>query len=192
MTKISEIRTGPSGLFQTQVRVPDNVDGESVLFVAAVEDGARTYFTERVRVRSDERDPRDRRQVASGVSVIYPDEDGRAHGLAEGGSMTLDRGFDRQNYGGPAFLSRFQKRSATDGRDINGGGRGAISGVLTNEGKRCPTLRDDSGNIFSLLGDLGRFGDGDRVLIRGSTAADNRICNQSDTIQIFAIELAPW
>ncbi len=29
LTKISEIRTGPSGLFQTQVRVPDNVDGES-------------------------------------------------------------------------------------------------------------------------------------------------------------------
>jgi len=192
LTKISEIRTGPSGLFQTEVRVPDNVDGESVLFVAAVEDGARTYFTERVRVRSDERDPQGRRLDTGGVSVIYPDEGDRTHGLAEGGAMTLNRGKERQNFGGPAFLSRFQKRVATDAMDINAGGQGAISGVLTNEGKRCPTLRDDAGNIFSLLGDLGRFGDGDRVLIRGSAAADDRICNQSETIQIFAIESAPW
>lgn len=192
LSKVSEIRTGPSGLFQTEAPVPDNVDGESVLFVAAVEDGARTYFTERVRVRSDERAPHGRRQGGNGVSVIYPDDYDRTHGLTAGGSTTLSRGIERQNYGGPAFLSRFQKRRATDAIDINTGGHGAISGVLTNEGKRCPTLRDDAGNIFSLLGDLRGYGDGDRVLIRGSTAADNRICNQSETVQIFAIESAPW
>lgn len=192
LKKISEIRTGPTGLFETEVRVPDNVDGETVLFVAAVEDGARTYFTERVRVRSDDRDSFDRQRNTSGVSVIYPDDGGRTFGLAASGSTTLDRGVERRSNGGPAFLSRFQRRNATDVLDINAGGQGAISGVLTNEGKRCPTLRDDAGNIFSLLGDLGRFGDGDRVLIRGSTAADERICNQSETIQIFAIESAPW
>ncbi len=53
--------------------------------------------------------------------------------------MTLDRGFDRQNYGGPAFLSRFQKRSATNGRDINGGGRG---GDLWRAYQRGQTLPD--------------------------------------------------
>ncbi len=192
LKKISEIRTGPTGLFETEVRVPDNVDGETVLFVAAVEDGARTYFTERVRVRSDDRDSYDRRRETSGASVIYPDDNGQTFGLAASGSTTLDRGVERRSNGGPTFMSRFQRRNATDALDINTGGQGAISGVLTNEGKRCPTLRDDAGNIFSLLGDLGRFSDGDRVLIRGSTAADNRICNQSETIQIFAIESAPW
>lgn len=192
LTKISEIRTGPTGLFQTEVRVPDNVDGETVLFVAAVEDGARTYFTERVRVRSDEGDSNDRGRDGAGVSVIYPDQGGRSYGVAANGSTTLDRGVERQAYGGPSFFSRFQKRNAADVTNINAGGQGAISGVLTNEGKKCPTLRDDAGNIFSLLGDLGRFGDGDRVLIRGSTAVDDRICDQSETIQIFAIESAPW
>lgn len=192
LTKISEIRTGPTGLFQTEVRVPDNVDGETVLFVAAVEDGARTYFTERVRVRPDESVSAGRGRDGGGVSVIYPDQDGRSYGLAANGSTTLDRGVERQAYGGPSFFSRFQKRNATDVTNINAGGQGAISGVLTNEGKKCPTLRDDAGNIFSLLGDLGRFGDGDRVLIRGSTAVDDRICDQSESIQIFAIESAPW
>lgn len=192
LTKISEIRTGPTGLFQTEVRVPDNVDGETVLFVAAVEDGARTYFTERVRVRPDESDARERVRDGGGLSVIYPYQDGRSYGLAANGSTTLDRGVERQAYGGPSFFSRFQKRNAADVTNINAGGQGAISGVLTNEGKKCPTLRDDSGNIFSLLGDLGRFSDGDRVLIRGSTAADDRICDQAESIQIFAIESAPW
>ncbi len=192
LTKISEIRTGPSGLFQTDVQVPDNVDGEHVLFVAAVEDGARTVFTERVRVRSDDRDPHDRGRNSSGVSVIYPDDSDYGHGLASGGSKTLSRGVEGSNYNGRGFLSRFQRRGASDAIDINTGSQGAISGVLTNEGKRCPTLRDDAGNIFSLLGDLRGYGDGDRVLIRGSAAADKRICNQSETIQIFAIESAPW
>ena len=192
LTKVSEIRTGPTGLFQTEVRVPEYLDSETVLFVAAVEDGARTYFTERVRVRSDEVDPRDRGRDGGGVSVIYPNQDGPYDGPAGSRSTTLDRGVERRAFGGPSFLSRFQKRNGTDDTNINTGGQGAISGVLTNEGKKCPTLRDDAGNIFSLLGDLGGFGDGDRVLIRGSTAADDRICDQSETIQIFAIESAPW
>lgn len=190
LTKILEIRTGPSGLFQTEVRIPDNFDGDSVLFVAAVEDGARTYFTERVRVRGRDSDQYDNRHESS-ASTIYPN-DQSASSFNDHTSTTLTRGLDRQKSVGPGFLSKFRLGETANPVGINVGGPSAISGVLTNEGRSCPSLRDDAGNLFTLLGDLRGFSDGDRVLIRGSAAADDRICNQAKTIQIFAIQSAPW
>ncbi len=75
LMKISAIRTDSSGRFETEVRVPDNVKGDTVLFVAAVDDGSSAYFSERVRVHSTERalddHPEDR-----GVSMMVPEADG--------------------------------------------------------------------------------------------------------------------
>jgi LysM repeat protein len=68
----------------------------------------------------------------------------------------------------------------------------AIVGVLTGEGRRCPVLRDDAGNLFTLLGDLDGFSDGDRVLIQGSTQAANDICYQGETVQVLNVRPAAW
>lgn len=189
LTKISEIRTGPSGLFTTGVKLPENFSGESVLFVAAVEDGARTYFTERVRVHArDAYNFDDQKPYGSSPSISRESD----FLLEEQQSTTLVRGLDRQRRSIPSFFSNLRSTGHVAASDINKGRPSAISGVLTKEGKSCPSMRDDAGNLYTLLGDLRGFGDGDRVLIRGSAAVDDRICNQARTVQIFGIEAAPW
>lgn len=192
LVKVAETRTGPEGVFQTQVVVPANIIGDSVYFVATVENGARTYFSERVRLQDDRyRDAEknrnwDRSSSRDDIQIPY-----RAATQAEPSSRTLDRGLNDKgrNVG---LASRVRHSLRRDEAGVNAGAESAVSGVLTNEGVSCPTMRDDAGRLYTLLGDLQGFDEGDRVLISGSAAADRRICGQSETIQVFSIAKAPW
>ncbi|WP_165793720.1 LysM peptidoglycan-binding domain-containing protein [Hyphococcus luteus] len=193
LTKIAETRTGAEGVFQTQVVIPDTINSDSVYFVAAVENGARTYFSERVRIRTDVDRRRgeghshnDRTSSANQTEPPY-----RTSTMAAPASSELDRGRNNKT-GNIGFLSRVRNNTGRDDVNINTGGESAVAGILTNEGVSCPTLRDDAGRLYTLLGDLQGFDDGDRVLISGSAAADRRICGQSETIQVFSIAKAPW
>lgn len=193
LVKIAETRTGLNGVFQTQVEIPDTVNSDSVIFVAAVEDGARTYFSDEVRIRTDDdrgraggRRENDRSSSAKGDGAPY-----RTASFSPASPRGLDRGVDRKSGKGD-IGSRLRKSVPRDDVGINSGGQSAVSGVLTNEGVTCPALRDDAGRLYTLLGDLQGFVDGDRVLVSGSSAADRRICGQSETIQVFSIAKAPW
>jgi hypothetical protein len=53
-------------------------------------------------------------------------------------------------------------------------------------------MRDDRGKLYSLVGDLAGFQPGDRVLVTGIVAANDRICRQAETVQVVSIEEAPW
>lgn len=99
----------------------------------------------------------------------------------------LARGVERRR---PSLIDFFKPRSPPAG--TRPPGLSSIVGVLTNEGVRCPTLRDDRGRLFTLLGDLRGYRDGDRVLVQGSIAADDRICGQAEALAIAAIDSAPW
>lgn len=67
-----------------------------------------------------------------------------------------------------------------------GEGRVQVTGVLTREGVECPALRDDDGELYTLAGDLGDFGPGDRVHVHG-TVAEVSICQQGTTIRVESI-----
>ena len=64
-----------------------------------------------------------------------------------------------------------------------------VTGTLTREGVECPALRSDGGRLYTLAGDTGRFGPGDRVRVRGSRA-EMSICQQGTTIDVRSIEAA--
>ncbi|WP_428407059.1 LysM peptidoglycan-binding domain-containing protein [Hyphococcus sp.] len=200
LEKVSEIRTGPRGRFTADVEPPESGLGGHVIFVAAIEDGPRTILSEQVRVL----DPEARYQGASlSSSEGY---DGYIDGRYETSALTpnrLERGKDSKiwssdNNGG--IFSRFRRRNANYETGvtpnavggIDAAGSSAIVGILTDEGENCPAMRDDSGNLFTLLGDLEGFDDGDRVLVRGSVQADDRICGQAETVQVYDVESAPW
>lgn len=187
LEKMSEVRSGPRGKFVVDVNVPDNVSGQAALFVAAIEDGPRTIFSERVRVLT-----RDTNRVSQ--RAIEPQGAGY---IPANSPQKIERGRENNRN----WFSRFRKTrnddyvgavtpSPTGG--VDSAGLAAIVGILTDEGQKCPAMRDDAGNLFTLLGDMEGFDDGDRILVRGSVQADDRICGQAETIQVFAIESAPW
>ncbi|MEX6632575.1 LysM peptidoglycan-binding domain-containing protein [Hyphococcus lacteus] len=187
LEKVSEVRSGPRGKFVADVDVPDNVSGQTALFVAAIEDGPRTIFSERVRVVT-----RDANRVSQ--RAIEPQDAGYVRANSP---QKIERGRENNRN----WFSRFRKTrnddyvggvtpSPTGG--VDSAGQAAVVGILTDEGKKCPAMRDDAGNLFTLLGDMEGFDDGDRILVRGSVQADDRICGQAETIQVFAIESAPW
>jgi hypothetical protein len=107
---------------------------------------------------------------------------------AQTSATLLDRGTERQP--SPFEFLKLQ-RPAQTARPI-ASGESAIVGILTNEGLKWPTLRDDRGHLFTLLGDLDGHREGDRVLVRGYMAANDRICRQVEAVQIAEIERAPW
>jgi hypothetical protein len=197
LEKLTEVRSGPGGQFVAEVEIPHSYRDDTAIFVAAIEDGPRTIFSEKVRVHA----PNDGYYGASfsgdqdfsegDRKIIASNRYARSPAKLERGTEATGRGvFSRfrrnggNDYGGPIQIS------AVGG--IDSAGVAAIVGVLTDEGKRCPALRDDSGNLFTLLGDLEGHDDGDRVLVHGSINADNRICGQAETIQVHSLESAPW
>lgn len=62
----------------------------------------------------------------------------------------------------------------------------AISGRLTSEGLTCQAMRDGSGRLYTLTGDLKWFHDGDFVRITGRVAQAS-ICRQGTTIEVRSI-----
>lgn len=62
-----------------------------------------------------------------------------------------------------------------------------VVGTLSKEGAECPALRGDDGKLYTLTpNDLGAFGPGDRVKVRG-TVAPMSICQQGTTITVTSI-----
>lgn len=61
-----------------------------------------------------------------------------------------------------------------------------VRGVLTSEGVTCQAMRSDTGELFTLVGDLAGFKTGDRVIVIGTEAAVS-ICMQGTTLGILSI-----
>jgi Protein of unknown function (DUF5818) len=66
-----------------------------------------------------------------------------------------------------------------------GGGSGTICvrGTLTDEGIECQALRTDTGELYTLVGNLGGFTIGDQVYVAGTLAAVS-FCMQGMTIVV--------
>jgi len=64
-----------------------------------------------------------------------------------------------------------------------------VSGTIIKGGIECPLLRSDEGRVYSLTGDIGGFGLGDRVLVEGRLA-EVSICMQGQALQVRRISEA--
>lgn len=58
-----------------------------------------------------------------------------------------------------------------------------VSGTITDEGVECPVLRTEDGTLYSLTGELGDAGPGDRVQVEGPIA-EMSICMQGTTLEV--------
>lgn len=182
LTKLVDVRSGPRGGFTIDVRMPESINSSTAVFAAAIGDGAQTIYSERVEI-VDGGDRYSRRDVNQDKIAQTPRQ--------------LERGVESNPRRRGGFLARFRGNNSdyvtpSPVGGVDSAGIAAIAGVLTDEGTKCPSLRDDAGNLYTLLGDLEGFDDGDRVLVRGTVQADDRICAQAETVQVFEIESAPW
>jgi LysM repeat protein len=64
-----------------------------------------------------------------------------------------------------------------------------VTGTLIRGGVECPLLRGDNGRVYSLTGDLGEYGVGDRVEVAGRLA-EVSVCMQGPTLQVRRISEA--
>jgi hypothetical protein len=64
-----------------------------------------------------------------------------------------------------------------------------VEGRITTEGVECLALRTDRDELYTLTGDTGDFGPGDRVEVRGTLPAMS-ICQQGTTISVESIRRA--
>jgi hypothetical protein len=62
-----------------------------------------------------------------------------------------------------------------------------LEGVLTGEGVECQALRTSAGELYTLTGDLGGLGIGDRVRLQGRVARFST-CMQGTTVTVESIE----
>ena len=59
-------------------------------------------------------------------------------------------------------------------------------GELTDEGVECQAFRSEDGQLFTLIGDLEGYGNGDKVVVCG-TIAEISFCMQGTTLVISYI-----
>jgi hypothetical protein len=64
-----------------------------------------------------------------------------------------------------------------------------VTGTIVRGGAECPLFRSDDGRRYSLTGDLGGFGPGDRVEVTGRLA-EVSICMQGPTLEVRRISEA--
>jgi len=64
-----------------------------------------------------------------------------------------------------------------------------LTGTLITGGAECAVFRSDDGRRYSLTGNLGGFGPGDRVVVRGRIA-EVSICMQGQTLAVQRISKA--
>lgn len=64
-----------------------------------------------------------------------------------------------------------------------------VSGTITSEGVTCLAMRGDDGRLYTLSGDTGGFGPGDRVRVEGARA-EVSICQQGITIDVIRVRPA--
>ncbi len=70
------------------------------------------------------------------------------------------------------------------------GGKGTVQvlGILTDEGVECQALRSDKGLLYTLAGDLGDAGPGDRVRVIGDPV-EMSTCMQGTTLRVESLEV---
>jgi hypothetical protein len=73
---------------------------------------------------------------------------------------------------------------------VNGPTVICVKGTLTDEGVECQALRSDDGELYTLLGELNDFHNGDRVVVCGTTV-EISFCMQGTTIVISWIGAEP-
>ena len=66
-------------------------------------------------------------------------------------------------------------------------GNMSVIGTITDEGVECQALRDPSGQLYTLTGNVGRFFEGETVRVRGRIA-EVSFCQQGTTIDVRSIE----
>jgi hypothetical protein len=59
-------------------------------------------------------------------------------------------------------------------------------GALTDEGVECQAFRSEAGELFTLIGDLEGYGNGDKVVVCGTVATISP-CMQGTTLVISYI-----
>ena len=59
-------------------------------------------------------------------------------------------------------------------------------GALTDEGVECQAFRSDTGELFTLIGDLEGYQNGDKVVVCG-TIAEISFCMQGTTLVVSYI-----
>ena len=75
---------------------------------------------------------------------------------------------------------------AENNAESNQAGRVTISGRLTSEGVECQALRGDDGELYTLLGDLGKLSVETRVRVSGERL-EFSTCQQGITIRVQSI-----
>lgn len=63
-----------------------------------------------------------------------------------------------------------------------------VTGTITDEGVECIAMRDSEDRLYTLAGDTGEYGPGDKVCVRG-TIAEMSHCMQGTTIAVEWIGL---
>ena len=58
-----------------------------------------------------------------------------------------------------------------------------LKGTLTDEGVECQAFRSSDGGLYTLVGDLNGFHNGDEVVVCG-TIAEVSFCQQGTTINV--------
>jgi hypothetical protein len=64
-----------------------------------------------------------------------------------------------------------------------GTGTLCVKGTLTDEGVECQAFRSTDGELYTLVGDLNGFQNGDQVVVCG-TIAGTSFCMQGTTINV--------
>lgn len=89
----------------------------------------------------------------------------------------------------PSDTSPGASMTDTTAGDTARPGEVRVTGRLTDEGVECPALRGDDGRLYTLAGDTGGFGPGDRVTVAGGVA-EMSFCMQGTTIAVRTIAAA--
>lgn len=61
-----------------------------------------------------------------------------------------------------------------------------LSGTLTDEGITCQAMRGDDGRLYTLIGPIGEWRDGDRIRLVAN-AVDRSVCQQGTTLQVISV-----
>jgi hypothetical protein len=87
----------------------------------------------------------------------------------QNGRDRYDDRYDRDGRSSDRYDDRYDRNDRYDRSD-----RRAVSVTGTIDRGRCTTLRTDRGEVYGLTGDLGGYGDGDRVRVIGFSTGGTR------------------
>lgn len=86
----------------------------------------------------------------------------------------------------PIIVIRRDERPDEPRPDLEAGQRVRITGTLTDEGVECQALRSESGELYTLVGNLEGFHMGQEVYMEG-TEVEVSVCQQGTTLEVRVI-----